>query len=77
MSGAGFSWAGWQPCSPWDFSQSQVSLDPGQLHDTPWESMITFWQIDENKEHKNVYGKIILDSRENSVTIVYIENKSI
>lgn len=36
------SWAGSQPWSPRDFSQSQVSLDPGQLHDTPWESMITF-----------------------------------
>ena len=36
------------------------------------------WQIDESKEHKSVYGIIILDSHENNVTrcIVYIENKS-
>ena len=36
------------------------------------------WQIDESKEHKSVYGRIILDSHESNITrcIVYIENKS-
>ena len=27
------------------------------------------WQIDESKEHKTVYGRIILDSHENNIML--------